>query len=113
MNSFLHSVPPRLLPVTLLLLSFAFAAPGRAFSQTLETIAAEQEQQPQPTAQPSPAEPSANAAETEAAQKRLARARSLAAIGKLAAAANELESVRASTICPSCYLRSGVSIIWN
>ncbi|HEX3559696.1 MAG TPA: TonB family protein [Pyrinomonadaceae bacterium] len=37
------------------------------------------------------------AAETDAAQKRLTRARSLAAIGRLAAAASELESLRAST----------------
>jgi TonB family protein len=96
-NSFFHLVPPRLLPVTLLLLSFAFAAPGRASSQTLETTAPEQDQQTQPATQQSPAEPAANAAETEAAQRRLARARSLAAIGKLAAAANELESLRAST----------------
>lgn len=36
-------------------------------------------------------------AENDAMQKRLARARSLAAIGKLAAAASELESLRAST----------------
>jgi protein TonB len=37
------------------------------------------------------------AAENDAAQRRLARARSLAAIGRLAAAVNELESLRAST----------------
>jgi TonB family protein len=37
------------------------------------------------------------AAETEAAQKHLTRARALAAIGKLAAAASELETLRAAT----------------
>jgi TonB family protein len=46
--------------------------------------------QPEPT--PNPA-----AAEAEAVQKRLARARALAAIGKLAAAATELENMRATT----------------
>jgi TonB family protein len=42
-----------------------------------------------------PAEPAR--AETDAAHKRLSRARSLAAIGKLAAAAGELEALRGST----------------
>jgi TonB family protein len=45
---------------------------------------------------PDPAATAA-AAEADATQKRLARARSLAAIGKLAASAAELESVRAAT----------------
>jgi protein TonB len=48
-------------------------------------------------AQAAPAESTSTAAETDAAQKRLTRARSLAAIGKLAAAAGELESLRAAT----------------
>ena len=95
MNSFIHQVPPRLSVFILIALSFAFAAPGRAFSQTVQTTAAEQEQQQQ---QPAPeATPEANAAEMEAAQKRLSRARTLAAIGKLAAAASELEALRSST----------------
>jgi TonB family protein len=38
-----------------------------------------------------------SASETEAVQRRLARARSLAAIGRLAAAASDLESLRSST----------------
>jgi protein TonB len=95
-NSFIHPVPPRLLSAALIVLSFAFAAPGRAFPQTVQTTAPEQEQQPQP-AQSSPEVPASSAAETEAAQKRLSRARSLAAIGKLAASAAELEAVRSST----------------
>ena len=98
MKSSLHPVPPSLLSATLIVLSFAFAAPGRAFPQSVQTTAPEQEQQTRPApaaTQDAPA--SANAAETEAAQKRLARARSLAAIGKLAAAAGELEALRSST----------------
>jgi TonB family protein len=46
----------------------------------------------QPTPTPDPA-----AVEAEAVQKRLSRARALAAIGKLAAAATELESMRSAT----------------
>ncbi|HEV3467793.1 MAG TPA: hypothetical protein VG148_00620, partial [Pyrinomonadaceae bacterium] len=51
------------------------------------------------TAAPAPAEgaPAPAVSETEAAQKRIARARALAAIGKLAAAASELESLRSAT----------------
>jgi TonB family protein len=91
-----HPVPPRLLAGTLLALSCAFASAPGANSQT-----------PQPT--PAPAEPatvstaaeapaaSPAAAETDAAQKRLARARSLAAIGRLAAAAGELEGLRSAS----------------
>lgn len=72
-------------------------------------------QTPAATPQPSPAQPTVTqqapasndadsaapyvnaAAENDAAQRRLVRARSLAAIGRLAAAVNELESLRAST----------------
>jgi periplasmic protein TonB len=72
-------------------------------------------QTPAATPQPSPAQPTVTqqapasndadspapyvnaAAENDAAQRRLSRARSLAAIGRLAAAVNELESLRAST----------------
>jgi protein TonB len=91
---------PRLFAATLLALSTAFAAPTCVFSQTQTPVAPAQQQQAAP--QPSPEQTDASAgeaasAETEAAQKRLARARSLAAIGKLAAAANELESLRSST----------------
>jgi protein TonB len=81
-------------------LSFAFAAHTCALSQTQQQSPAPAQQQAAP--QPSPEQGDAvageaAAAETEAAQKRLARARSLAAIGKLAAAASELEALRAST----------------
>src|SRR5205085_723 len=61
-----------------------------------ETDQATSEAQDQP--QPATTESnSAAAAETEAAQKRLARARALAAIGRLAAAASELEALRAAS----------------
>jgi TonB family protein len=89
--------PSHLFAGTLLALSYIFGAPLCVYSQT---------QQPAPTEQPSPqtadgqtapAESATTAAETDAAQKRLTRARALAAIGKLAAAAGELEGLRAST----------------
>lgn len=55
-------------------------------------------EQPEPTPEPIPtAESATAAAETEAAQKRLTRARALAAIGKLAASASDLENLRASS----------------
>ncbi len=93
MNSSRQLIPPRIFAGTLLALSCAFATPLVTHSQT------------QPTTPPEPvavsttvaAEPSPAAAETDAAQKRLARARSLAAIGKLAAAAGELESLRSAS----------------
>jgi protein TonB len=96
-NSSLHPVLPRLLSVTLIALSFAFAAPGRAFPQTVQTTAPEQEQPTQPAPDAARGVSASSAAETEAAQRRLSRARSLAAIGKLAAAAGELEALRASS----------------
>ena len=89
MNSSRQSFPSRLSACALLALSCAFASPPRALPQTVQATAPEQAS-PQPT----PAAPAA--AENEAAQKRLARARSLAAIGKLAAAASELEALRGS-----------------
>lgn len=100
MNSYPKFCPPRIFSVTLLALSFAFAAHTCALSQTQQQSTAPA--QPQTAPQPSPEQADAPAgeaaaAETEAAQKRLARARSLAAIGKLAAAASELEALRAST----------------
>ena len=52
--------------------------------------------EPEPTQTPT-VENATTANETEAAQKRLTRARTLAAIGKLAASASELESLRASS----------------
>ncbi|MGB8509932.1 MAG: hypothetical protein WCD76_16260, partial [Pyrinomonadaceae bacterium] len=53
-----------------------------------------QQQTPAADAPASPAEP---VPETEALQRQIARARSLAAVGKLAASASELEALRAST----------------
>jgi TonB family protein len=98
-NSSLTFRPPRIFAATLLALSFSFAASTSVFAQSSAPPPA------QPSApQPSPEQVDAAAdaaaasnAETEAVQKRLARARSLAAIGKLAAAASELEALRAST----------------
>jgi TonB family protein len=60
-----------------------------------EQVTSEAPDQPQPSE--TDTRQSAAAAETDAVQRRLARARSLAAIGRLAAAASELESLRAST----------------
>ena len=89
MNSSRLSIPPRIFAGTLLALSCALLTPHGAYSQTQPT--------PEPAAVSNTAEPSPAAAETDAAQKRLARARSLAAIGKLAAAAADLESLRSTS----------------
>lgn len=115
MNSISKFNPPQLSFKIFLLLSLFIAAYACALAQTpTPTPASTPSQTPAPTPatdaevtttaptestqateQPTP-DPNATA-ETEAAQKRLARARTLAAIGKLAAAASELESLRAST----------------
>ncbi|MBV8859078.1 MAG: energy transducer TonB [Acidobacteria bacterium] len=95
MNSSRQLSPNSLSVGIILFLSLGAAAPLFAQAQT---------QQPTPEAhvsteavvEPTPA-PDPAAAEAEATQKRLNRARSLAAIGKLAAAANELESVRSAS----------------
>ena len=91
MNSTRQLIPPRIFAGTLLALSCAFGSPSDAHSQTLQTPPPEQA-----SAQAAPAAGSA-AAETDATQKRLSRARSLAAIGKLAAAAADLESLRTTS----------------
>jgi TonB family protein len=98
-NSNLDVSPPRILRVTLLALTFAFAAATCARAQTPAPSPAEPRAAPSqpPLTQPDAATGEAASAETEAAQKHLTRARSLAAIGKLAAAASELEALRAST----------------
>jgi TonB family protein len=88
-SSSLLSIPPRIFAGTLLALSCALLTPHGAYSQTQPT--------PEPAAVSNAADPSPAAAETDAAQKRLARARALAAIGKLAAAAADLESLRSTS----------------
>lgn len=96
MSSFPKFYPQRIFILTLLALPLAaLCAPTCAFAQTPV-----QQATPQPspdTTDAAAGEASAASAETEAVQKRLARARSLAAIGKLAAAASELDALRAST----------------
>jgi protein TonB len=81
-------------------LAFAFlTAATCARAQAPATTPAPTQGQPTVTGQfqPSTDGHASPAAENDAVQKRLARARALAAIGRLAAAASELESVRAST----------------
>jgi len=76
----------------------ALNAPTRVFAQTPAAPAPQSAPQPSPEqADAAAGEASAASAETEAVQKRLARARSLAAIGKLAAAASDLDALRSST----------------
>ncbi|HKG15092.1 MAG TPA: TonB family protein, partial [Pyrinomonadaceae bacterium] len=84
---------------TLLAVTFAFAAaPSCVFAQAPAAPAQQAAPQPSPErADAAAGEASAASAEAEAVQKRLARARSLAAIGKLAAAASELDDMRSST----------------
>jgi protein TonB len=77
----------------ILLLSPAVVASGAAQAQARQT-SPELQVSTQAAGEPTP-DPAA--AEAEAVQKRLARARALAAIGKLAAAATELETMRAAT----------------
>lgn len=94
MNSSRPSSLVRLPVGTLLVLSLSVAFSHAAYAQSQppapEAQVTTQAADTQPT--PDPA-----TAEAEAVQKRLNRARSLAAIGKLAAAAAELESMRATT----------------
>lgn len=90
--------PPHSFARILLAAAFAFALPLCGSSQTQQPSPTEQAPTPQATdPQTIRAESNTTAAQTDAAQKHLTRARSLAAIGKLAAAAGELESLRAST----------------
>ncbi|HST52075.1 MAG TPA: TonB family protein [Pyrinomonadaceae bacterium] len=97
--------PPHFTVKILILLLLALAgqlcarAQTPAPTQTPTPPATEQvtsEAQDQPQSEPTPAE-NTDAAENGVEQKRLARARALAAIGRLAAAASELESLRAAT----------------
>jgi TonB family protein len=90
-----HSSPLRTLTGIILVLSLGVAASRVAHAQTPQPAPEAQvstEAGAQPTPTPDPA-----AAEAEAVQKRLSRARALAAIGKLAAAAAELENLRTTT----------------
>ena len=99
MNSSLKFYPQRNLILTLLAVTFvALGAETCVFAQTPAPPAQQAAPQPSPDATDAAAgEASAASAETEAVQKRLARARSLAAIGKLAAAASDLDALRASS----------------
>lgn len=98
-KSFLTFYPQRILILTLLAVTFAaLNAPTYVFAQTPAAPAPQSAPQPSPEQVDAAAsEASAASAETEAVQKRLARARSLAAIGKLAAAASDLDALRSST----------------
>ncbi|HEV7889848.1 MAG TPA: energy transducer TonB [Pyrinomonadaceae bacterium] len=100
MNSFLKFYPQRIFIVTLLAVTLGtLGAQTCVYAQTPASPPAQQVS-PQPSPEPADAaagEASVASAEAEAVQKRLARARSLAAIGKLAAAAGELDALRSST----------------
>ena len=95
-NSSRQSPPVRLSAGIVIVLSLSAASPRAADAQTQltapEVQVSTQAAEAQPAAAPNPA-----AAEAETVQKRLSRARALAAIGKLAAAAAELENLRGAT----------------
>ena len=96
MSSFRPSSPLGTFAGIILVLSFSVAASRVAQAQTPPQPVPEAQVSSEAAEQPTPT-PDPNAAETEATQKRLSRARSLAAIGKLAAAATELENLRTTT----------------
>ncbi|HEX8150292.1 MAG TPA: energy transducer TonB [Pyrinomonadaceae bacterium] len=95
MNPSRQSPPTRLSVGIILFLSLGAAASRAAQAQAQQT-SPELQVSTQAAGQPAPT-PGPAAAEAEAVQKRLSRARALAAIGKLAAAATELETMRAAT----------------
>ncbi|MFL6254632.1 MAG: tetratricopeptide repeat protein, partial [Pyrinomonadaceae bacterium] len=95
MNSSWQLSPLRTFAGLLLVLSLCVAASHNAHAQTPQPtpdVQVSTEAAGRSTSTPDPA-----TAEAEAVQKRLSRARALAAIGKLAAAATELENLRATT----------------
>ena len=96
MNSSRLLSPVRLFAAIILVLSLSIAFSHVALAQTPPPVPEAQVTTQATDAQPTPT-PDPAAAEAEAAQKRLSRARALAAIGKLAAAATELESLRSTT----------------
>lgn len=96
MNPSRPSSPVRLPAGIIIILSLSVAFSHAAHAQTQPPVTEAQVTTQAVDAQPTPT-PDPGAAEAEAVQKRLSRARALAAIGKLAAAATELESVRATT----------------
>ena len=96
MNSSRQSSPLRSSAGVILFLSLSVVSPLFAQAQTPQPAPEAQVTTQAVDAQPTPT-PDPGAAEAEAIQKRLNRARALAAIGKLAAAATELENLRATT----------------
>ncbi|HEX7315578.1 MAG TPA: energy transducer TonB [Pyrinomonadaceae bacterium] len=96
MNSSRQLSPIRPSAGIILFLSLSVVAPLAAQAQSPQPAPEAQVTTQATDAQPTPT-PDPGAAEAEAVQKRLSRARALAAIGKLAAAATELENLRTTT----------------
>jgi TonB family protein len=98
-NSFFQSIPsPSNLSFSLFL--------------TLTILTCAQAQTAEPAATATPASAIAAPTESDATPRRIARARSLAAVGKLAAAASELESLRAASADESVRDVTRVLLMW-
>jgi len=95
-NSSRQSSPIGLSAGVILVLSLSVNASRVIHAQAQPPLPEAQVSSQAADAQPSPT-PDPAAAEAEAVQKRLSRARALAAIGKLAAAATELENLRSTS----------------